>query len=86
MIHPYTIKQGIYTEQLWYAILVSEIYWSYSLSSNCHPHYGEVQIFVSSPFVILLLSIVQTFSSNLFIFYAECSFEAIVSEVQVSYC
>ncbi len=86
MIHPYTIKQGVYTEQLWYAILVLEINWSYSHSNNCHLHYGEVQILVSLPFFILLLSIVQTFSSNLFIFYAESSFEAIVSKVQVSCC
>ncbi len=59
---------------------------SYSHSSNCHRCYGVVQILVCPPFFISFLSIVQTFSSNLFIFYAEYSFKAIVSEVQVSYC
>jgi hypothetical protein len=30
---------------------VLEINWSYSHSSNCHLHYGEVQILVSPPFL-----------------------------------
>jgi hypothetical protein len=64
---------------------VLEIYWSYLHSSNCHLCYGEVRILVSPPFFISLFSIVQTFSSNLFIFYAECSFEAMITEVQDSY-
>ncbi len=54
---------------------------SYSHSSNCHCCYGEVRILVSQPFFISFSSIVQTFSSNLFIFYAECSFKAIVSRL-----